>query len=128
MKNNSSKCNDGAIRIVIQGLGHVPAKKNSKAIVPGKGKRKSRLITKPEYQQWIQRCTHAIVSQLFSGIQTSVGEMSMADSAQFLMSLLPSDDNWVEVEIGFVRGEKVDKGQEGAVVIIERNQPPYWKH
>lgn len=120
------KCNADAIVIVIKGIGHVPAKKNSKQIIPGRNGRKTMLITKPEYQEWTKRCVLLIESQLYSAMQTNGVGTSTEDLAQFSTLWLPPDDNWTQVEIGCLIPELVAKGEEGAVIVIERNPNPRW--
>ena len=39
---------------------------------------------------------------------------------------LPSDDRWRMVSIGNVFGTKVPKGDEGAIIYIQYNQPVNW--
>lgn len=105
------------IILVVKGLGHVPSKKNNKMLTRG------RLITKPEYQKWIEWCILDFVSQLSSMSQTEEGAMLMERSRQSLMCWLKHYDDsldWVcEMNVK-AHPRIVAKGTEGAIVILEQ--------
>ena len=101
--------------LVVRGLGPVPAFKNSKLLARG------RLITKPEYKRWMQRCVRAFESQLLSGTATG------ADATRTVLpppcstaSLLPEDDCWTFLSDIRITAELCREGDEGATVTIER--------
>lgn len=102
------------IKLVVKGLGDVPSFKNSKMIARG------RLITDPEKQRWMERCTKAFESQLRSWCQTAGIVISTEQPAlSRIASSMPLDDclHWIpKVSVSW-RG--VSKGEEGAVVSIE---------
>jgi len=102
------------IRLNVKGLGHVPSFKNSK-IWTGK-----KLITKPERQEWMRRCTQSFESQLRSLSQTSEAGMETAHLAPYsIASSLPLDDSvhWIpELRVVVVF---VEPGEEGAEIVIE---------
>lgn len=103
------------VTIAIEGLGHVPSFKNSKLLSRG------RTITKPEYQEWMDRVVRSIGSQLRSEFQTRGIEITMGPSALSLIaSLLPLDDSRQWIPEHSVTTQCVSPGQEGAVVKIER--------
>lgn len=99
----------------VRGMGPVPAKKNSKMLTRG------RLITKPEYQEWISRCVQSFESQLTCSTLTNAVETETEPQRRSrIASSLPADDCWTEMEWGHIRGSLCHKGQEGAVITIER--------
>jgi hypothetical protein len=112
--------------LVIKGIGPVPAKKNSKLLFRDKRTGKPQLRTKPEYQEWTKKCVQLIVSQLCSGTPTSEDGTWTGPCPPSRMRFAPLDDNWREIEYGEIRAEKVEKGEEGAVITIELNSPPHW--
>lgn len=116
----TSPCNPDALVLVIKGIGPVPAKKNSKLITRG------RLITKPEYQEWTKKCVQLIASQLCSGIPTNADGTLTEPLPQSRMRFALLDDCWTKVEYGEIRAELVEKGEEGAVIVIALNEPPNW--
>lgn len=104
-----------AVRLVIKNQGHVISFKNSKLLTHGK------LITKPEYQQWMARAENSILSQLYSMCLTTGGVIQLECLRQlqtYLSGLL--DDSVRELPIGNWRTKQVPKGQEGAIITIER--------
>lgn len=98
----------------VSGLGPVPAFKNSKLLCRGK------LITKPEYKKWMQRCVRSFVSQCSSGTATDGGGTPTAPSQPFSIASLPQDDNWQVISVLEVRAGLVPRGNEGATITIER--------
>jgi hypothetical protein len=115
------KTSSGRIVLKISGLGHVPSKKNSKQFIPGKGKRRAMLITKPEYQKWIERCIRSFESQLLSLLRTGGAEMLMEPNRRSLIFWLNQFDDsvqWIVSER--IDVEMVPMGEEGAIVILEQ--------
>lgn len=104
------------VTLRVQGIGPVPAKKNSKLLTHG------RLVTKPEYQKWMKKCEDAFVSQLTSIIPTEGVAMRMVPPPlSEILSSLPEDDCWEQVEWGHIRGHLAsDPSEVGAVITIER--------
>lgn len=102
------------ITLRVDGLGHVPSFKNSKMMASG------RPITKPEYQEWMDRCIRSFESQLrygevTTGDGTSTGQWPpswIAWSGQF-------DDSRQWIPKQSVEWRTVAKGSEGAIVTIE---------
>lgn len=102
------------IVLKVEGLGHVPSMKNSKMLTRG------RLITKPEYQEWIARCIRSFESQLASLLATGEAGMLTGPSPQSLMPWLSRFDDSVQWIISeHCEVMTVDKGDEGAIVVME---------
>lgn len=113
---SSTSTNDKLV-LRIRGLGHVPAFKNKK-IIAGK-----RLITAPKARQWMESATKDLFSQLKSMYQTTDDATSTVPWPQSAMSSWPSDDNWKQLPKICVRVVKVPKGEEGAVITLEKISP-----
>jgi hypothetical protein len=102
------------IKLSVKGLGHVPSFKNSKMWTGRK------LITKPERQVWMDRCTRSFESQLRSAYQTSyTGTQTVPSLHSWIASSIPRDDSvhWIpelRVSVAFV-----EPGEEGAEIVIE---------
>jgi hypothetical protein len=102
------------IKLEIKGLGHVPAMKNNKMMTRG------RLITNPERQEWMERCIRNFECQLVFGIQTSgEGTLTVPQVRYLIASQLPEDDCWTRIPQVNISALKVEKGEEGATIIIE---------
>lgn len=121
-----SPCNPDALVLVIKGIGPVPAKKNSKLLFRDKRTGRPQLRTKPEYQEWSKKCVRLIAYQLCFATRTSVEETLMGRLPQSQIALLPPDDCWTQMDYGCITAALVPKGQEGAVIVIERNPKPNW--
>lgn len=108
--------NKSKIVLYLGGIGHVKGKKNNKLMARG------RLITKPEYQDWIKYATRVIESQLPAVSQTTdAGIWTGAQQPCSTSSpILPEDDSWQWIPELVLRAEPVPKGQEGAVITIEQ--------
>ena len=102
------------MKIVIRGLGHVPAFKNKK-IICGK-----RLITAPKARKWMEDATQLIISQLKSRYQTTAAETSTEHCLLSSIAVLPPDDNCKIITKILVQVKKVPKGEEGATICIEK--------
>lgn len=102
------------IELAIRNQGHVPSFKNNKMIARG------RLITAPQKQKWMNRCIQSFESQLFCGSATIEGGMLTGQQLQSLIALfMPQDDSRQWIPELHILSEDVDKGSEGAIVIIE---------
>jgi len=112
---NSTPTSDKLV-IVIQSIGHVPAFKNKKIIV---GKR---LITAPKARKWMEQATASIVSQLKSLCQTEDDATSTEPWQLSAIALLPQDDNWKMLPRIKVTARVVPKGDEGAIITLQRLQ------
>lgn len=107
------------LELFIYGLGHIPGKKNSKMIIPAKGKRRPMLITDPKIQKTCRKIEVDFVSQLSSVFQTGDAAISPTARKQSLMRSLPRDDCWTEIPIVILSAVQCKKGEEGCSVIIE---------
>jgi len=110
--NNSP--NTKPVVLQVRGLGPVPAFKNSKLLARG------RLLTKPEYREWMVKCVRNFVSQLVSGTAIEGVGMQTEPSPHCWTAWLPPDDNWKCIPEIHVKAEMCAKGEEGATVTIER--------
>ena len=108
---------DSGLQLVVAGMGHVPAFKNRKRIARGQ------LITDPKVQKWMANCVSSFVSQLHSSSLTTDDATSTGQPLQFSIASLPHDDNWKVLPEVHVRGVKVEKGEEGAQILIEKISP-----
>lgn len=102
------------IRLTIKGLGHTPSFKNSKMLTRG------RLITKPERQQWMERATRLIESQLHCMSETEgTGTQTVRSLLSSIALFGPFDDSVVWIPEIHVRVVRVTQ-DEGAIVEIEQ--------
>lgn len=100
---------------------HIPGKKNSKQIVPGKKGRRSMLITNPKFQKLIGQITESFESQLLSAIRTSVGATITTEQLRsWIASSLPEDDCWATLPEEHYYASLCAKGEEGCTITIER--------
>lgn len=108
----------GVIILEVKDLGNVPGFKNSKLLTRG------RLVTKPEFQKWMQNCTDSFVVQLNSGLATIAAGMPMDAPAPSLIALLRQlrglDDSRQWIPEQHIYCEAVEKGFEGAEMTIEQ--------
>lgn len=106
--------NTRRVVLEVSGIGNVPSKKNSKMLTRG------HLITKPEYQKWMEKCIQGFVSQLSSGTATIEEGMQTGALPQSLIaSLMPEDDSWQwipEIRILASKGNH----NSGALITIEQ--------
>ena len=79
------------------------------------------MTTKPAYKKWMDRCIRLIEFTLLSRFRIDAGVMLTGDSLpSWTASSVPFDDSvdWIpEISVSV---ERVEKGQEGATVVIER--------
>ncbi len=118
MNTTPSSSDSGKLRLVVQFGEEVPSFKNSKMIIT---RPRPRLITKPERQKWMQKAILVIESQLRSwllttGTETQTGLIPLSKIA----SSLPLDDSLKWIPSHSVSWRRVKKGEEGAIIEIER--------
>jgi hypothetical protein len=94
----------------------VPSFKNRKRIAAGR-----RLITDPRIRRWMETAIADFESQLSSLYRIGGGGTWTASRARsWIASCVPADDSWREVSELMVTAEIVERGAEGATVIITR--------
>lgn len=108
---------DESLVILIRGIGHVPAFKNKK-IIAGK-----RLVTAPKARQWMELATKDMYSQLKSLFQTEGDETSTEPWQRSAIASWPLDDNWKQIPMIQVKVRQVEKGDEGAIVKLQKISP-----
>lgn len=108
------------IELRVKGLRHVPSFKNTKrAIIDGNTGR-LRTLTPRITKQWMKRCEDAFVSQLESLYQTNEAAMPTARSRQsWIACVAPFDDSVNHIREILLTVADVEKGKEGAVILIE---------
>jgi hypothetical protein len=103
-----------SIRLTIQGLGEVVSFKNSKVIASGK------LFTKPRYAEWMKNCTDSFALQLLCEYRTRENATPTGLSRPSWIALsVPLDDSVREIVEERIVVQFVEKGQEGAEIVIE---------
>ncbi len=104
----------------VRGLGHIPSFKNKKQVA----KRRNGplfIMTRPEFQVWMERCVDSFESQLRSAYQTLEGGTLMARSLpSWIACVVPSNDSVLHIIEEHIKVEWVEPGEEGAVITIER--------
>lgn len=113
------------LTLEIKGLGPVVSFKNSKVLIAkGKGGRplpRPMLVTKAEYKRQMQKIVESFVSQLLCASQTMPSGTGTARWRRSLIVLsLPADDSLNDVPEIHLNVEYVDKGEEGALIQIQR--------
>lgn len=103
------KNDNGSVTLIVRGLGHIPALKNSMYAIVDKKNR-----------EWKRRCIQLFGSQLLSGTATGEPATLTPHSLRCLTQLLPLDDGWRHIPEINIRCVQVPKGQEGAEIVIER--------
>lgn len=114
MKYSTDPPSSGPIKLSLHGL-NVVSFKNSKMIARG------RLITDPKKQKQMEQIIQSFASQLTSwfrttGIETGTGCSALSQIALYL----PLDDSLKWIAEHSVKSRQVSKGNEGAVITIER--------
>lgn len=109
----------------IKGLGPVVSFKNSKVLITkGKGGRplpRPMLVTKAEYKRQMQKIVDSFVSQLLCASRTISGGTGTAQWRRSLIVLsLPADDSLNDLPEIHLKVERVEKGDEGALIEIQR--------
>lgn len=105
---SSTGSTSSRVKLVVRGLGHVPALKNS-----------FHAIVKPENREWKRRCVKLLESQLLCGSVTIESATQMPRSRRSSIALLPSDDCWQVIPEISIKSIKVQPGEEGADIQIE---------
>lgn len=121
--NNSENFKGGlkpiaSVRLEIKGY-HIPAFKNSKLLL----KKKGLLITNPRYQSIMKQIMRDIESQLSLESRTTAEGILTECSAHCwtaLLKSLPQDDSWQWMPEITMKAVKVNKGDEGATLVIEK--------
>ncbi len=110
------------IKLEIKGLGHVPGNfKNRKRAIIDRSTGKLRTLTDPKVKKWMESAARSIVSQLL--LTCMIDEKEIATDQRlrsWIQSSMPLDDSLTWIELGYVRGRRVKKGEEGAEILIER--------
>jgi hypothetical protein len=97
-----------AVKLRVEGLGHVPSIKNSMYA-----------IVQKENRSWKSAAVAGFVSQLVCSCPTTSGATLTAEQLHSLIASLPHDDNWRIVSELHINCRRVPKGQEGAEITIE---------
>ena len=120
--NTTTKCgldlaaelSKASICLYVQGI-KIPSFKNSKMLTRG------RLITNPKNQKIMELIVQSFESQLNSHFQTSVDVTSTELCPRsWIASSVPVDDSCHDIPEIKVTWKEVTKGNEGAIVIIEK--------
>jgi hypothetical protein len=104
---------------------HIPSFKNSKRWVTktpqGKPLNRPLLITSPEFQRWMEKAVLSFESQLLSLFPITSGGTQPERSRLFaIVSSLPEDDSVRDFTQGSWTVKRVQPGEEGAEILIER--------
>jgi len=103
------------IVLAVKNQGHVPSFKNCKRVV------RNRLITRPDVKKWMERCIQSFESQLFCESQTTELVTLTGPQAPYsIASCIPLDDSRQWIPELHVLCQEVNKGEEGATIIIEQ--------
>jgi hypothetical protein len=106
--------------LVIKGM-HVPSFKNCKRAILDRKNGKMRTLTDPKTRRQMDAIIQSFVSQSISDIQTRSAETLTGPFLQSsIVSLLPQNDSRQWIPEHHVSTQDVDKGNEGAEIIIER--------
>jgi hypothetical protein len=125
--NNGSKLeanlSKSGICLTIQNQGCPPSFKNSKTLFRNKKTKKLFIATNPKNKKWMESAIRSLESQLKSFIQTREGviwtELAPACLIALLNPLTMFDDSLQHIPEINIRCRKVDKGLEGAIIILE---------
>jgi hypothetical protein len=102
----------------VKGIGNVPSMKNSKMLTRG------RLITDPKKQKWMDQAAESFASQLRSWFQTHGIEIPMAwQQPSSIATSWPLDDSVAWIGQLSVSWQRVNKGEEGAVIEFTKLKP-----
>ena len=103
------------IKLTISGVGHIKGLKNNKFLARG------RLLTKPESHLQMKKIVRSLELQLLSSFQISENATLLTPKQLLkIVSNVPLDDCWTEVGDINLIAHKVNKGEEGAEIYIER--------
>lgn len=116
----SGLVSSNVLRINVRGCGNTPSFKNRKRAIQDSKTGKLRTLTERKVAQRKSRIQAVMLSELISVFATFDPEISTAVRQQYLMRLLPPDDNWKVVCGLNVTGSKCNPGEEGFTITIER--------
>lgn len=121
---DSAKASSNAICLKIRGLGAISSFKNSKVLIcrgpSGQPLKRPLLVTKKEFKKQMAAITESFVLQLCSEYRIRRDAMETGLSLPLWIACQwPSDDSLNQIPEIHVYVERVEKGQEGADVIIE---------
>lgn len=105
--------------VILEVIGNVPGKKNSKVMIPRKGNQRPLLITKPSIRKYEKALVESFRLQLIFAIQTNAAGTSPTQQRQLLMRSLPQDDCWTQIPVVTLSGKLCNPGDEGATVTIQ---------
>lgn len=113
------------LRLTISGLGHVVSFKNQKVLITkgpgGRPLRRPLLVTKGSYKKQMVAIVKSFESQLFSKSRTTAVETGTEPlPPSSIALLLPGDDSVSHIPELHVYVERVEVGDEGAEIIIEK--------
>ena len=109
------------IALAVKNQGHVPSFKTAKQAAIHRDTGKPFVRTPDKVKAWMLRCIQSFESQLFFDTQTTGPETPTApNQPSWIVSLLPHDDSWQWIPEQHIYCEKVEKGKEGAIIIIEK--------
>lgn len=117
------------ITLYIDGVGNIKSLKNNK-MVPARGRT---ILTKPDAWKQQKKIVDQLESQLYSALGISGDTTLTEQREQFstvsselvedLLTFLPDDDNYMLVPDTRKISMKIDKGEEGVIIHIERYEP-----
>jgi hypothetical protein len=109
------------IALAVKNQGHVPSFKTLKQASINQQTGKPFVRTPANVKAWMLRCIANFESQLFLDTQITGPETPTApNQPSWIASLLPLDDSWQWIPEQHIYCEKVEKGKEGAIIIIEK--------
>jgi hypothetical protein len=111
--------------LILTVSGPIPSFKNNKILIAkgpsGRPLERPLMITKPEFQKVMAKMVDSFVSQLQCAFQTGDGATLTGCSLRSAIALsVPADDCLTQVPEIHIRAEMVEKGREGATIVIER--------
>lgn len=113
---------NGVLKLVIQGIGPVPSKKNDKVI--GQKKTGQRFIMQGEESRaWMENAILVLQSELNSAYRTAVATGTTRCPLCWIASSVPLNDSAKHIRKGVWELADVPEGKEGAVISIERYAP-----
>lgn len=123
----ASLSSDGIV-LQIQNLGPVPSFKNHKSIFRNKRTGKSFIASDPKKKKWMESVIQSFVYQL-SGLFPTKDRETHGECQKRLLtaSSLPLDDSLAWMIPGRQGVKKVNKGEEGSIIIIQKINYAYRK-
>lgn len=117
------------IVLEIRDVGNIKSLKNNK-MVPRYGQK---ILTKPEAWKQQKKIVDELESQLYCALGISEDMTLMEQREQYstvsselvedLLTSLPSDDNYLMIPDSMKLSVNLDKGEEGAIIYIEKYTP-----